>query len=337
MPLPWCCIGPLTKLEIAGISAVPQLAIPVLALNNQPLAQYTPVTNLYYFGIAPENELRQLVDRLRRKGYSQCAVVVDESKNSQHLWRLLQMQLGREHSLGGKSLLGVSGGASGVSALGSGQPQISSLMLRKKANLSQQICRFLSKDANASLCDSKLRRKLNSQRENGASSLARQDLEAVVLLTEPSTTAQLVPLLRFYYLEDRPLLAPSSSYDLSLNLADLEGLEFLDMPFAVRPALWPAEHEASSGAGANTGTPGGGKYEIGRGSGRSGSSLARRLYAMGADAYWAANHFYQLIGHPAQVWQGASGRIQLLENNLIWRQLDWWRVRKGRLERIDYD
>ncbi len=295
-------IGPLTKTEIASVSDIAELTIPVLALNNVELANYVPVKNLYYLGPSPESEVIQLTTRLEQDGLKRCALIVDGSKNSKRLAGLLESHLARS------------------------DVRLSKLELSAQDNISKRLCRFLSADGSGNLCNAKMRKKMNTLSEEGASSLTRQDLDAVILLAEPKVTAQLVPLLHFYYVEQLPILSLSSGYDLDLSLADLEGLEFLDMPYAVRPAIVGELRDGADDPHVHG--------AVGR-SVNSSRSSARRLYAVGADAYWIASNFNRFMYNPSQMWEGASGKLRPIKGNLIFRQLSWIKVRGGKLEVID--
>lgn len=296
-------VGPLTKMEIASINAISDLKIPVLALNNNAETnERSAAKNLYYFGPSPESEIGQLLERLKKLSVRKCAVIVDSSKYSGRLAEILSTKL--EHN----------------------KLEVSRLDIASSENLSRQLCRFLSADADGNLCSAKIRKKMNEEREGSASRLVRDDLDAVVLLSEPATTAQLVPLLRFYYVENLPILGLSSSYDLSLNLNDLEGMEFLDMPYAVRPAML-----SGSGGKLDAAQNLGGTQRTNAGN----LSQARRLYAIGADAYWLASNFNRFMGDSDQIWQGASGKLCPTKGNFIQRKLNWIKVHSGRLESAD--
>lgn len=69
-------IGPLRKEEVELLGGRGDLPVPVLALNN---LDATPASrNLYQFGLSPEDEARQVADRVWLDGHTRAAIVAPE-------------------------------------------------------------------------------------------------------------------------------------------------------------------------------------------------------------------------------------------------------------------
>lgn len=330
-------IGPLTKLEVASVSAIANLTIPVLALNNAESLNYTPVNNLYFLGPSVFEEVKQVTERLKRQGITSCAVVVEDNKNSQKVAQHVIRQLSRS------------------------QIAAPSLYLKRGENLSKQVCSFLSAaGSNDALCDPNLRRKVNEEDELGAQQLLRDDLGAVLLLTSPDYTAQLVPLLKFYYVSNWPVMTLANGWDFNLNATDLEGLEWLEMPYVMAvfndpqlakkesaPIEPPAAPDAIAQENANAAI----KPETSIGttaapsvvsnvstvqetSWPNGAANRFRLYAIGLDVYTIAGNWHQFITKLAKTpWLGASGWLSI-DKNRFSRHLEWVRMKNGKLVKV---
>lgn len=132
----------------------------------------------------------------------------------------------------------------------------------------------------------------------------RKDIDFIFMLANNLTGRQLKPLLAFHYAGDIPVYATSHIFSSTsdLSLADLNGIRFTSMPWAFNEGL--SERKAIQAYSENAGS-------------------LQAFYAMGVDAYHIYPRLEQLtILHQAQFY-GTTGKLSVVENNIIFRQQSW--------------
>ncbi|MGB9429347.1 MAG: penicillin-binding protein activator [Gammaproteobacteria bacterium] len=210
-------VGPLIKNAVSGIAALGSLPVPVLALNTLDTTQTIP-TNLFQFGLPPEDEAAQVADRLIAQGLMYGVALVPQGD-----WgtRVLNAFSARYTQLGG-ILLGSQTYPPGASDFSVSITRL--LNLNQSQYREEQLAAFLG---------------TNLQFE----ARRRQDIQFIFLAAN-STDAKLIrPQLRFYHAINVPVYSTSQVYQPGEPADDdFDGINFDDMP-------WTLE---SSGAAANT-------------------------------------------------------------------------------------
>jgi outer membrane PBP1 activator LpoA protein len=72
-------VGPLTKAEVSYIASLPSLAVPVLALNTIPRSNDLP-SNLYQFGLLPEDDVHAMVEQARNQGHGNALLIAPQNE-----------------------------------------------------------------------------------------------------------------------------------------------------------------------------------------------------------------------------------------------------------------
>ncbi|OUS01755.1 hypothetical protein A9Q81_09255 [Gammaproteobacteria bacterium 42_54_T18] len=140
----------------------------------------------------------------------------------------------------------------------------------------------------------------------------RQDIDFVFILASPKQARQIKPLLDFHYAADLPVYATSHIYSGKPKASkdrDINGVEFCDIPWLLTT---PTETQQNlNQAWPNT------------------ASRYRRLNALGVDAYRLHARIQLLTGVPGARFFGATGILSLSPKNLILRELNWAKIKKG--------
>lgn len=278
-------VGPLDKNAVTQLERLPNLQIPVLALNysDSPAPNGKP---LYQFGLAVEDEIAQIAQQAWQQGHRRVAIIVPDSSWGQ---RALNSFVLAWETLGGTVL--------DYRQLSS-QPQEYSNQIRTLLgiDLSEQRAREMSRLLGENL-KSEPRR--------------RPDLDAIFMAATPLAARQIKPLLAYHYGGDLPVYATSQVFSGRINSKadqDLDGIQFVDIPWTLRPTLsvrsqlqqiWPEQaHE--------------------------------RLYALGVDAYRLAPRLDLMRQFPDSTMTGMTGILSLSPDQQIQRGLTWARFRAGR-------
>lgn len=282
-------VGPLGKTEVDTLLQEDDITVPTLTLNysNDPTLI---AGNLFQFGMAPEDEARQLAERAWLDGYNQALTIVPEGE-----WaaRILQAFNERWESL--------SGTLAEQQTYASSKNDFSG-PLRSLLNIdeSDQRRRTLSQ-----LLDTEL--KFEPRR--------RQDAGFIFMVAFPRQARLIKPQLKFHYAGDLPVYATSHLYsgtaDREAN-RDLDEITFCDIPWVLRNTqgaddlssriqqLWPDENRQYT-----------------------------RFYAMGIDAYNLIPQIKHMATFRYQRHNGETGALSLNDSNHIVRQLPWARFKGG--------
>lgn len=203
-------IGPLLKENVQQISAG-SFTIPVLALNYTDTSYGSLPDNFYEYGLLPEDEAAQIVDRAREAGLSRAIVIAP-----QNAWgnRLVSAFTTRWQAAGGSIQ--------------------DSWHYTSGASFNQDIARLLRVNPTT---DKQLM-KNNNNREILAQQ-RRQDFDVIFLFSQPQDSHNIVPLLHYYYAGNVPIYATSAVYSGKPNPArdmDLNGVIVCDIPWSMRVA-----------------------------------------------------------------------------------------------------
>lgn len=203
-------IGPLDKTRVQQLQQQTVLSVPVLALNYSDLAGSGP-SNFYQFGLAPEDEAKQVAEQAWQQGNRNAMVLAPDSewgrKVSDTFVRNWETQGGRITS---KSLYT--------------QPDQYLNTVRRALNIDQSERRMRT-------LDSLIERDIIFEPRR------REDIDMIFMVAFPSQARQLKPMLNFQYASDIPVVATSHLYDGTRNTSrdqDLNGVSFVEMPWELR-------------------------------------------------------------------------------------------------------
>lgn len=210
-------IGPMVKRQLEPLLAYEALPIPILALNDIESA-HAP-TNLYRFGLLPEDEARQMALMAHADGARRAAMLLPQSERS--------IQIGAAFSEAFVAL----GGQVVTSSRYPGEvndytPQIQSLF---NINQSEERYQALSRV---------VRRRMHFEPR------PREDIDALFILANPRAARALVPQLLYHGAGEIPTYATSDAYsgrarhDLD---RELEGLRLGVLPWVVQEDPLKAE------------------------------------------------------------------------------------------------
>lgn len=215
-------IGPVDKALVNELHARRRLPVPTLALNYAE-SEFEGPRNLYQFGLAPEDEIRQIASLAWQAGYRNAAVL---TPNSQDYLRLQQEFTRSWNALGGETVTSASFGGDG-----------------DYADVVKRVMAIDDSEARAQrLLDLLPRSSMQfTPRRRG-------DIDFLFLIANPRQGRQIKPTLAFYFAEQLPVLSMPSIYDgldnQSANL-DLNGVTFVDAPWLLRDSDLKTEVSAN--------------------------------------------------------------------------------------------
>ena len=286
-------IGPLLKDSIQQLARSGDLPVPVLALNQ--ISNSQTGLPLYQYGLAPEDEARQVAEKMINDGRRQVIALVPDTAWGSRVLAAFEQQF---INLGGEILT-------------SGQ------YAPDNADFKSPIQRALNLDSSKNrhrALERLLGEKLDFEPRR------RQDVDAIFVLGFPRQARQLKPQLRFHHAGDIPIYSTSHVFaanpDPSLD-RDMDGLFFCDIPWVLDyQGRWSEQREQLLAA-----WPGR-------------SQRFQRLFALGYDAYQVGPWLESLNMPGFAYFPGATGILTLDENKQLHRALEWAQFRKGRPQQI---
>nr|MCS5573052.1 penicillin-binding protein activator [Pseudomonadales bacterium] len=198
-------IGPLDRDRVTRAAQHP-LPAPVIALNRTRSGEINP--NLYQFGLAPEDESRQVAEQIIREGRMKGLVIAPDNS-----W-------GERNINAFSELFTADGGVIIDSALFAEQRDYSDLV-KSLLNVDS------SEDRAADL------RRITGERYE-FTARRRQDIDFVFLLASSVQARGINPTLAFFYAEDIPVYATSHVYVVAgsrIDAIDMNGIRFCDIPW----------------------------------------------------------------------------------------------------------
>ena len=201
-------IGPLYKQLVNQLQQLNELPVPTLALNyadeNDSIS-----TNLTQFGLAPEDEIEQVVSLAWQAGYRNAAIITPQSSDYERLNRSFAN-----------------------SWVGKGGKVVSQSTFSGDNDYAYVIKRLMAIDS------SELRRdrlvQLLPRSSVEFTPRRREDIDFIFLIANPREGRQIKPTLAFYFAGDIPVYALPSIYDGLDNQSanqDLNGIVFTDAPW----------------------------------------------------------------------------------------------------------
>ncbi|EKD70721.1 MAG: hypothetical protein ACD_46C00428G0004 [uncultured bacterium] len=264
-------IGPLTKEEVRDLSQSTSFSVLTLALNY---TDNSLPANFYEFGLLPEDEAGQLAERARKGGQSRALIIAPQSA-----WgnRLVSTFTDRWEAMGGS-----------ISE---------TWYFSANTNFNQTVPQLLHVNPNS----------VNPTTEQNSSTAElakkrRQDFDVIFLFSQPQYARQIVPLLRYYYVNNVPIYATSAVYSGKPNPTkdvDIEGVIVCDIPW-----------------GSN---------------GSNDTVKSDRLFAVGQDAYLLSQTLTRLINMPKFPIYGKTGALTLGSDHKIHRSLPCKSIRNGQI------
>jgi hypothetical protein len=282
-------LGPLTREGVTELAAAGPADPPLLALNYLDGGAATP-ERFWQFGLLPEGEAEAIAERAAAQGLVRAAVLFPRGDWGTRMATAFQA---RFTALGGAVLA---------------SQQYDATVAEK--DFSTAIMRLLNLDTSAlrsNLLNNALGQKLMAEPRR------RRDLDFIFVAAREREAPLLRAQLRFHRAADLPTFATSHVWRADgTRQADLDGLEFADMPWTISTepslvaqreqlaALWP-----------------------------DGVARQGRLYALGLDAYRLIPLFANLPAPLAEPVPAATGLLSLGAGQRVRRELDWARFSEG--------
>lgn len=282
-------IGPLGKEGVNQLSKMGKLDSPTLTLNYSE-ASPPYAANLFQFGLSPEDEARQVAERAWLDGHNQAIALIPEGKWAE---RVLDAFSENWQALGGLLLE--------VQTYPASNNDFSS-QIKKVLNIDESIQRFRA-----------IRLKITEHVH--FEPRRRQDADFLFLVAFPRQARLIRPQMKFHYAGNLPIYATSHIYTGQPNRTadrDMDGIIFCDMPWVMNPVqqtrttkgtlarLWP---------------------EL--------SSQYTRFFAMGYDAFGLSSRLGHINLYRHENYDGQTGKLQLDDDNVFFRQLGCGRFKRG--------
>lgn len=206
-------IGPLSKTKVQQLVTYDQLDTPVLALNYAD-TRNSKISNLYQFGLAPEDEAIQIANDIWQQGIRNVMVV---SPDSQWGDRVADAFISQWQLHGG------------------------SISSKARFNRPDQYLNNIKYALNIS--DSEKRHAMLAQRLDSDLEFEfrrRQDVDMIFMVAFPAQARQLKPILNYQRASAIPVVATSNIYSGQTAAdkdQDLNGVRFVEMPWRLDNSL----------------------------------------------------------------------------------------------------
>jgi outer membrane PBP1 activator LpoA protein len=199
-------VGPLEKPLVKQLSALPQLPITTLALNYSEGAQGP--AQLFQFGLAAEDEAREVSRRARADGLHRAAIMVPKGEWGDRVLKAFS----QDWQANGGSI-------------------VATERVDQPVQLAQQIADMFQLRQSEGRAKS-LQSTVGSQ--VAAQPSRRQDIEFIFLAATPQQAQQIKPTLNFQYAGDVPVYATSHVFSASGDVNqynDMNGVRFCETPW----------------------------------------------------------------------------------------------------------
>lgn len=198
-------VGPLDRGRLQSLQDLDSFSVPILALNR---AINRRIPGLYQFGLAPEDEVLQVVRQAHRDGYRRALVIAPDTdwgkRNGMVFadsWQALDGEI------------------------------VDTLMFSSQKDYSDVIKSLLDIDQSEDRAH-RLRQVIRERLEFRPR--RRKDIDFIFLLASPAQARGINPTLAFYYAEDLPVYSTShinENLDSKIESIDLNGIRFCDIPW----------------------------------------------------------------------------------------------------------
>ena len=201
-------IGPLQKENLRQLlTTTDNLPVTTIALNKEQ-GQFESPTNLYQFGLSPEDDAGEVAQHAMHRQYERAAVLFQNNP----WWERAYLAFAQDWQADKRQVTGIA----------SYDDQ------KKMANAIKDMLLVQHSELRARQLRNILGKKIEFQPRR------RQDIDFIYLISTPEQARQIRPLLDFYYAEDIPVMAGSQIYSGKANPKndrDLNGIEFCDIPW----------------------------------------------------------------------------------------------------------
>ena len=199
-------IGPLEKPQVKQLAIRPQLPIPTLALNYYDGDQAP--TQLFQFGLAPEDEAREASRRARADGLHRAAIMIQKGERGDRMLKAFR----QDWEANGGTVIGIE-------------------RIDQPVELAKQIADLFHLRQSEGRAKS-LQNTVGTQ--VAAQPSRRQDIEFIFLDATPLQAQQIKPTLNFQYAGDVPVYATSQVFSANGNqdqYNDMNGVLFCETPW----------------------------------------------------------------------------------------------------------
>jgi outer membrane PBP1 activator LpoA protein len=274
-------IGPLGKESIEELANGNNLPIPVLALNRLP--EQRAQSNLYQFGLAPEDDARSIAELAKQQGLQRSLILFPEAS-----WgKRIASSFTDQWLLNGGTVITQ---ASYDESQNDFSTTLTSLLgLESSEHRYQLVKQVLGQSAEFE-------------------ARPRQDIDFIFLIARPLKARQLVPQLKYHRSGDTPIFTTSHAYSGSENTQqdiDLNNTMLTDIPWMFTqnsigndPAYDTIFNNEVKTADPHT-----------------------RLYALGVDAYRLTSQLNQMSRSPSLTMSGATGILSINPAGIVERRL----------------
>ena len=276
-------IGPLKKDAAIILAQQAELPIPVLTLNYLSKELSTP-SNMFQFGLLPEDESQQVAERASLDEHFSAVVVTPVGEWGERLADSFQF---RFEELGGIVL--------DTQYYASNETDFST-PLKLALQLDQSEDRYRQ-----------LRSVLGQNLE--FEPRRRQDVDMIFLVASPRVARLMRPQINYYYATDLPVYSTSHIFSGIENIArdrDINGVIYCDIPWLLQPTH---DHELIREILV---LEAGDTYQ-----------LLPRFAALGIDAYNLPLKLAELAALPYERFDGLTGKIKMRSGNKLYRELNW--------------
>ncbi|MBS24105.1 MAG: hypothetical protein CMQ28_00505 [Gammaproteobacteria bacterium] len=204
-------IGPLDKNLVNQIQTLPEIPVPTLALNYTDNEEITG--NLFQFGLAPEDEISQIVNLAWESGHRNAAVLMPDTFD---YGRLQKFFIESWKDKGGQVVV--------------------STNFFGDSDYADVIKRLMAIDSSEARAERLL--DLLPRRNMEFTPRRRSDIDYIFLVANPRQGRQIKPTLAFYFAENIPVFSMPSIYngrDSQQENRDLDGIVFTDAPWILNP------------------------------------------------------------------------------------------------------
>lgn len=204
-------IGPLDKEAVRNMQNRRSMPVSTLALNYTDSDFINP-EGLYQFGLAPEDDIRQLTRTARRNGHRHAAVLTPEGEEYQRIRQFFERQW---QSLDGEVI--DTSSFTGSDSYSEVLRQL--LAIDESESRFEQLATILPRQEIAFI------------------PRRRQDIDFLFLLATPEQGRQIAPTLDFFYAGDVPIYAMPSIHDGGSEPGrnrDLNGILFTELPWLLQ-------------------------------------------------------------------------------------------------------
>ena len=283
-------IGPLKKEAVEILAQQSELPIPVLTLNYIPDATQTP-TNLFQFGLLPEDEAIQVAERASLDERFSAVILTPAGEWGERLAFAFQ---NRFEELNGIIL-------------------DTQFYEAKNTDFSVPLKTALQLD----LSEGRYRQLKSVLGQNlEFQPRRRQDIDMVFMVASPRTARILRPQINYYYATDLPVYSTSHVFSGIENVSrdrDINDVLYCDIPWLLKPT---ADIEILREL-----------LEIEAG---DSYQLLPRFAALGIDAYYLPTKLAELAALPYERYNGLTGKLKIQGNNKIFRELNWAQFINGK-------